>query len=266
MRLLLLFLLTLPTWAQDLAFARSGKGPGVVLIHGFAGNRDVWKDLAKQLAKKHTVLAVDLPGCGASPAPLGSQVDFGAVAEQVSALVAKELKGRTVVIAHSMGGLVAVRLAARHPEQLRGLVLLDAPLLPMEGTQADTLAKALEEGVAEAFRARYAAFATSPEQLDRVVGEAARVPGSVLAAYTRGRMVSVAPEVGRVACPVLLIASPILLPKGLVPEAEARERGYGDFKTLQVVRLAGVGHWLMWDEPELVAKALKEFIGNLGKP
>lgn len=266
MRLLLLFLLTLPTWAQDLAFAKVGKGPGVVLIHGFAGNREVWKDLVKQLAKKHTVLALDLPGCGASPAPVGPQVDFGAVADQVSTLVAKELKGRTVVIAHSMGGLVAVRWAARHPEQVRGLALLDAPLLPMEGTMADTLAKALEGGVAGTFRARYGAFAHSPEQLDRVVAEAARIPGPVLAAYTRGRMVSVAPEVGRVTCPVLLMASPILLPKGLVPEAEARERGYADFKSLQVVRLAGVGHWLMWDEPELVAKALKEFIGNLGKP
>lgn len=266
MRLLLILLIALPTWAQDLAFAKSGKGPGVVLIHGFAGHREVWKDLAKVLAKKHTVLAVDLPGCGVSPAPVGPQVDFGAVAEQISALVTKELKGRTVVVAHSMGGLVAVRLAARHPEQVRGLALLDAPLLPMEGTLADALARALEADVATAFRERYAAFANSEEQLERVVAEAARIPGPVLAAYTRGRMVSVAPEVGRVACPVLLIASPVLLPKGLVPEAEARERGYADFKSLQVVRLAGVRHWLMWDEPKLVAQALREFIANLGKP
>lgn len=265
MRLLLTLLLALPIWAQDLAFAKSGKGPGLLLIHGFAGNRDVWKDTAKALSAKHTVLAVDLPGCGESPALPPGQVDFGAVADRVAKLGRQELEGPFVVVAHSMGGLVGLRVASRHGESVRGLVLLDAPLLPMEGVMADSLAKALEADVEGTFRARYGRFAASPEQLDRVAAEAARIPGPVLAGYTRGRMASNAGDAARVLCPVLLVASPILLPGGTHPETEARAAGYGPFKTLQVVRLAGVKHWVMWDEPRLVNQAITEFLSNLRK-
>ncbi|MBI3132641.1 MAG: alpha/beta hydrolase [Acidobacteria bacterium] len=266
MRFLIAILLSLPTWAQDLAFTRTGKGPGLVLIHGFAGNRGVWKDTAKALSAKFTVLAVDLPGCGESPALPPGQVDFGAVADQVAKLGRRELEGSFVVVAHSMGGLVALRMGSRHPESVRGLVFLDSPLRPMEGVGADALAKALETDVQSTFRARYGRFAASPEQLDRVAAEAARIPGPVLAGYTRGRMVGNDVDAARVLCPVLLIASPNLLPAGTQPETEARSAGYGPFRTLQVVRLAGVGHWIMWDEPRLVHRAITEFVGNLGKP
>jgi pimeloyl-ACP methyl ester carboxylesterase len=266
MRLFLLLLLAVPAWAQELAFTKAGKGPGLVLIHGFAGHRGVWKDTVKALSAKHTVLAVDLPGCGESPALPPGQVDFGAVADLVTKAARRELDGPFVVVAHSMGGLVALRMASRHAESVRGLVFLDAPLLPMEGVMAEGLARAFETDVEGTFRARYGRFAASPEQLDRVVADAARVPGAVLAGYTRGRMAANAAEAARVACPVLLIASPILLPTGLQPESEARTAGYGPFRTLQVVWLAEVRHWIMWDEPRLVHQALTEFIGNLGKP
>lgn len=266
MRLLLLLLLTLPTWAQDLAFTKTGKGPGLILIHGFAGNRGVWKDTAKALSGKNTVLAVDLPGCGDSPALPPGQVDFGLVADQVAKLGRRELEGSFVVVAHSMGGLVGLRMASRHPESVRGLVFLDSPLLPMEGVQAESLAKSFEADVEGTFRKRYAAFASSPEQLDRLVAEATRIPGAVLAGYTRGRMASNQSDAARITCPVLLIASPILLPTGLQPETEARAVGFQAFPTLQVVRLGGVKHWLMWDDPRFIHRALKEFISNLGRP
>lgn len=266
MRLFLLLLLALPTWAQELAFTKVGKGPGLILLHGFGGNRGVWQDTAKALSGKYTVLTVDLPGCGESPALPAGQVDFGGVADLVAKLGRRELEGTFVVVAHSMGGLVALRVASRHAESVRGLVFLDSPLLPMEGVAADALAKALEQDAAGAFRARYGRFAASPEQLDRVVEEAARIPGPVLAGYTLGRMVGNEVDAARVTCPVLLIASPILLPKGQQPETEARAVGYGPFRTLQVVRLAGVKHWIMWDEPRLVNQALTEFVGNLRKP
>jgi len=263
MRLFLVLLLCLPAWAQDLAFAKSGQGPGLVLIHGFAGNRGVWTDLAKDLASRFTVLAVDLPGCGQSPAPPPGPVDFGAVADAVAKVARRELEGPFVVVAHSMGGLVGLRVAAGHPELVRGLVLLDAPLMPLEGVQAEKLARAFEQDGAGTFRERYARFTSSPEQLERVVAEAGRIPGPVLAAYTRGRMVSNESTAARVKCPVLLLASPILLPVGHNPDQEARAAGYGPLGTLAVVRLGQAKHWVMWDEPALTRKALAEFTGTL---
>lgn len=263
MRWLCALLLVLPAWAQDLAFAKSGKGPAVVLIHGFAGNKEVWSDLGKRLSEKHTVLAVDLPGCGASAAPPLGPVDFAAVADAVAKVARRELEGPVLVVAHSMGGLVGLRLASRHAELVRGLALLDAPLMPMEGVQAEKLARAFEQDVAGTFRARYGAFASSPEQLERVVAEAGRVPGAVLASYVRGRTVSNEGDAGRVRCPVLLVASPILLSVGANPNQEARAAGYGPFGTLAVVRLPKVRHWVMWDEPATTLQALVEFEGTL---
>ena len=266
MRLLIALCLCLPASAQSLAFSKVGKGPGLVLIHGFAGNRGVWEDLARTLSERHTVLTVDLPGCGDSAPPPPGPVDFAAVADAVATLAARELGGPGVVVAHSMGGLVGLRLASRHPEQVRGLVLLDAPLLPMEGVQAERLARGLEQDGPGTFRERYGRFAASPEQLDRVVREAARVSGPVLAAYTRGRTAPTEAEVGKVKCPVLLVASPILLPLGENPDREARAVGYGGFGTLLVVRLPQAKHWVMWDEPRLVGRAIGEFVATLGKP
>ena len=263
MKFLFALLLVLPAWAQDLAFTRTGKGPAVLLIHGFAGNKEVWSDLGKRLSERFTVLAVDLPGCGASPVPAPGAVDFAAVADAVAKVARRELEGPVLAVAHSMGGLVGLRLASRHPELVRGLAMLDAPLLPMEGVQAEKLARAFEQDAAGTFRARYGRFAATPEQLDRVVMEAARVPGAVLAAYVRGRMASNEPDAGRVRCPVLLIASPILLPSGANPNAEARAAGYAAFGTLAVVRLPKVRHWVMWDEPGLTFQALTEFAGTL---
>ena len=52
-----------------LPHTRSGHGPGIVLVHGLGGDRHVWDDVAAKLASELTVIAVDLPGHGAAPAP-----------------------------------------------------------------------------------------------------------------------------------------------------------------------------------------------------
>jgi len=59
-------------WSAELAFKKEGKGPGVVLIHGFGVNRTVWADQVTRMKKDHTVLTVDLPGHGDSATPVHS--------------------------------------------------------------------------------------------------------------------------------------------------------------------------------------------------
>lgn len=67
---LLFSLLVFPALlAAPPAFIQEGKGPGVLLIHGFGGNKEVWRATAAALAKDHTVLRVDLPGSGGTPVP-----------------------------------------------------------------------------------------------------------------------------------------------------------------------------------------------------
>ncbi|MBK8788945.1 MAG: alpha/beta fold hydrolase [Holophagaceae bacterium] len=67
-RALLLCLSFLCLQAGPPQFQKVGKGPGILLIHGFGGNKEVWAGVAAELAQDHTVLSVDLPGSGGTPA------------------------------------------------------------------------------------------------------------------------------------------------------------------------------------------------------
>ncbi len=68
-RVLLLCLAMLCLQAGTPQFQKIGKGPGVLLIHGFGGNKEVWAGVAAELSRDHTVISVDLPGSGGTPGP-----------------------------------------------------------------------------------------------------------------------------------------------------------------------------------------------------
>jgi pimeloyl-ACP methyl ester carboxylesterase len=129
-------------------FFAGGTGSPVVLVHGLAGSAANWVELLPELAERHRVLAVDLPGHGRSePPPRHASVnDF---ADAVAGVLVHEQVGSALVAGHSFGGLVALRLAQRRPELVRGLLLI-APAGIASGTRAArrlvTLAGALRPG------------------------------------------------------------------------------------------------------------------------
>jgi pimeloyl-ACP methyl ester carboxylesterase len=93
-----------------------GSGPAVLLLHGFGGAAWNYTEMASLLVGRR-LLIPDLPGHGGSaPLPAPSITGF---ADAVAGL----LDGPVGVFGHSMGGVVALRLAERHPELVRGLVL-----------------------------------------------------------------------------------------------------------------------------------------------
>ncbi len=109
-------------------------GPPLVLLHGLGGSSANWALLAPALAERHRVVLVDLPGHGRS-GPLPAAPGIGPYADRVALLLERLELGAAVVVGHSLGGLVALRLAARHPAAVRGLVLA-APAGIGSGTKA----------------------------------------------------------------------------------------------------------------------------------
>lgn len=104
-------------------------GTPVVAIHGITANHRSFSPLATRLSAP--LLAIDLRGRGASrslPAPFGLEQH----AEDVAAAMRSAGIERAIVVGHSMGGFVAVRLAHAHPELVASLVLVDGgvPLRP----------------------------------------------------------------------------------------------------------------------------------------
>jgi len=104
-----------------------GAGPAVVLLHGYGETGDMWAALAADLARDHTVIVPDLRGLGLSSKP-GTGFDKKTQAGDVSGVMAALGVQQADVVAHDIGNMVAFQFAAQHPEQVRRLVLIDAPV------------------------------------------------------------------------------------------------------------------------------------------
>lgn len=104
-----------------------GKGPVVVLIHGYAENSDSWAPLASDLVKDHTVVVPDLRGIGRSSKP-DDGYDKKTQAKDIRAVITDLGFDRTVIIAHDIGNMVAYAYAATYPDKVEQLVVMDAPI------------------------------------------------------------------------------------------------------------------------------------------
>lgn len=115
----------------DIFVRWGGKGPVVLLLHGYAENSDSWAPLAADLMKDHTVIVPDLRGIGRSSKPVGGY-DKKTQAKDIRAVVTTLGYDRTFVVAHDIGNMVAYAYAAMHPEKVERLVVMDAPIPGIE--------------------------------------------------------------------------------------------------------------------------------------
>jgi pimeloyl-ACP methyl ester carboxylesterase/uncharacterized RmlC-like cupin family protein len=115
----------------DIFVRWGGKGPVVVLIHGYAENSDSWAPLAADLMKDHTVVVPDLRGIGKSSKPEGGY-DKKTQAEDMRAVVTGLGYDKTFVVAHDIGNMVAYAYAAMYPDKVERLVVMDAPIPGIE--------------------------------------------------------------------------------------------------------------------------------------
>lgn len=109
------------------ALSGTGEGSPVVLLHGLFMDHRTWDGVSLALAPEFRVVAPDFPGFGDSEKPAASRFsyDVSAFTEVVADLYAGLDLGRAAVIGHGLGGAVAITLAARHPELVSRLVLVD---------------------------------------------------------------------------------------------------------------------------------------------
>lgn len=102
-----------------------GKGPAVILLHGFLESSTMWQPLLPQLAEDHFVVAIDLPGHGQSGV-LAETHSMELMAEAVYETIQQLQLPSVTVIGHSMGGYVAMAFLEEFPECVERLVLLNS--------------------------------------------------------------------------------------------------------------------------------------------
>src|SRR4051812_9660768 len=119
----------LPTSRGSVHARVGGSGPPLLLLHGYPETHLMWHAVAPRLAERHTVVATDLAGYGASfrPAPADDHAPHAKramAADQVEAMAALGFD-RFAVAGHDRGGRVAYRMALDHPDRVERLAVLD---------------------------------------------------------------------------------------------------------------------------------------------
>jgi haloacetate dehalogenase len=113
---------------------RYGRGPAILLVHGFPRTSLMWRFLAPKLAENHTVICVDLRAYGRSGIPASTDDHFPyskrAMAKELVEVMDKLGFGTFTLVGHDRGGRVSYRLALDHPKKVERLAVLDViPIL-----------------------------------------------------------------------------------------------------------------------------------------
>lgn len=105
-----------------------GKGPAVVLLHGYGETGDMWEPMAVELAKTHTVVVPDLRGLGLSSKPVSGGYDKKTQGQDVAGVLDALKITQVDLVTHDIGNMVGYAFAAEHRDRVRRFVLIDAPL------------------------------------------------------------------------------------------------------------------------------------------
>ncbi len=254
-----------------------GKGPAVVLIHGFGDTGDMWAPLAADLVRDHRVIIPDLRGMGMSSHPADGY-DKRTQAADIRAMMTSLGVDRAVVVGHDIGTMVAYAFAARYPEATEKLVVMDAPVpgippwndivrnpllwhFDFGGPDAERLVAGRERIYLDRF---WNEFAGDPSKIDEATrthyAQLYAMPGAMRAAFAQFRTIRQDAEDNRTSMTTKL-TMPVLAIGG--------EKSFGANEAV-VMRNAAVdvtevvipnaGHWLMEEQPTATISAVRAFL------
>jgi 2-succinyl-6-hydroxy-2,4-cyclohexadiene-1-carboxylate synthase len=161
----------------------TGTGPALLLLHGFTGSAATWASFLPQFTSRRRAIVVDLIGHGGSDAPPEpARYRMERCVADLAALLDELAVERADVLGYSMGGRVALHLAAAYPERVRSLILESSSPGIADPAERETRAEA-DDALADAIeRDGLAAFADRWERLPLFASQAA------LPAATRERL------------------------------------------------------------------------------
>ncbi|MFF4339893.1 alpha/beta fold hydrolase [Kitasatospora sp. NPDC001540] len=264
--------------------------PPALFVHGLGGSADNWLELLDLLADDVDGEAVDLPGFGHSAPPLDGNLSVSGHVRAVIGYLEETGRGPVHLFGNSLGGAVAVRLAALRPDLVRSLTLISPalPELPPQRTAWSTGLLAVP-GVAELVRRRGSAAdpeTATADLLGLVYADPAGIPAhrraravaeyrrrsalpyalgvlvgsarGIVSAYTERGEQSLWRQAEQVTAPVLLVYG---LKDKLVAYRSAR-RACAAFRDARLLVLPDSGHVAMLEHPEPVARAVRELLAE----
>lgn len=155
---------------HEIVFAEGGRGDHVILVHGFGGDKLNWHSFAKQLTGQYHVIALDLPGFGESTRLPEASYGYPQQVERLHAFIQKLNLSKIHLAGNSMGGAICGIYAARHPEEVASLTLIDTA--GVVEPQKSEFARLLRQGVNPL-------VVKEPEDYDRLLAFVAHTPQDI---------------------------------------------------------------------------------------
>ena len=254
----------------------TGKGAPIILIPGLGSSGDVWEGTVARYCGNHQCHVLTLAGFAGVPAidaPL-----LPAAEQQLSEYIAANKFDHPVVIGHSLGGFLGMKLAADHPEQVGRLIIVDT--LPALGAtqmpsvtraqlkeMADGMRKHMQQQDAAAFSAAQLqslrGMITKQEDIDRVIGWGKRSDrATVINAMADMMADDLRQDINRITAPTLVLGSWIAY------KDYGNKPLFEEMYKVQYQRLAGVKveladsarHFIMYDDPAWMYDRIDHFL------
>jgi 2-succinyl-6-hydroxy-2,4-cyclohexadiene-1-carboxylate synthase len=265
---------------QPLHFERRGKGPAVMLLHGFTGSGPSMSEVSLALARDFDVMTPDLPGHGRSIAADDGRVyAFNDCLDRLAATLESAGHARAHWVGYSMGARLALAFAVRFPERVASLLLIGARAGIENASERagrrradDALADRIEADGIEAFVDEWLAqpLFASQQRLGREFVAAqrrqrldndARSLAASLRGLGPGAQPSLFEDLPRLEIPVLLVAG--ALDRPFVAHARDLERR---LPNAEVREIADAGHAVHLEQPAAFLEVAREFLGRAGRP
>ncbi|MDB5693714.1 MAG: alpha/beta hydrolase [Alphaproteobacteria bacterium] len=255
-----------------------GRGPDVLLIPGLMSGRKVYDRAVLGLAGRYRLHRVQLAGFAGEPARgNGAGEILPAVVEQLDSYIKSHRLRRPILVGHSMGGLIALMLAARHPESVGSVMVVDAlpfySLLFAPDATPETVkprAAAFRDALAsmndDAWRAQ------QPQTMASLIRTEAMRPAAIADALASDRRVAAEavyevmttdarPSLAAIRAPVTILYAT----NNFVPSAAAASLYRGAYQALpgaKLVEMPDSYHFIMYDQPERFQALLAAFLAG----
>jgi pimeloyl-ACP methyl ester carboxylesterase len=256
-----------------------GKGPAVVMLHGFGDTGDMWAPLANALIKDHTVIVPDLRGMGLSSYP-NVGYDKKTQGVDIATIMDKLNVQKADLVTHDIGNMVGYALAAQYPDRITKWAIIDAPLpgigpweeilkspllwhFNFRGPDMDRLVKGRERIYLDRF---WNELSANPKAIDEATRQHyAKIyarPGAMHSAFEQFATFNTkdAPDnkefqkKGKLAMPILALGAEKSF--GATQAVVMREVG----SNVEEGIIANSGHWIMEEQPDQTVKAVKAFL------
>jgi pimeloyl-ACP methyl ester carboxylesterase len=258
-----------------------GKGPAVVLLHGFGDTGDMWAPLAAVLVKDHTVIVPDLRGMGLSAHPETGYTKKNQAVDIAGVMDALKVQ-KADLVTHDIGNMVGYALAAQYPARIERWAVIDAPLpgigdwdniirspvlwhFNFRGPDEERLVQGREriyldrfwnelsadpKGIDEETRQHYASLYARPHAIHDAFEQFGAFNQDAIdnkALLAKG---------GKITMPVLAIGAEKSFGMGMADDL----RFVASNVTAGIV--PNSGHWIMEENPQATIKLVTEFLGR----